>query len=299
MSRKTGFIAIVGMPNAGKSTLLNSLIQQKISIVSPKPQTTRDNIMGVWTDDSCQMVFVDTPGINKAQTVLGDYMNKAVEQAVVDVDCVMVVIDGHDGIDDQELDLINKYGGKKIPLVVVITKTDISQPNTLMPQLAKLNGNEKIDAVFAVSAKRNNNIDELKEHLKNYLTSEQMFFEADDITDRSQGFIVCELIREKILLCCEKEVPHGIAVMLNKMEYDEPNEIWDIDANIIVEKQSHKPIILGKGGEMIKEIGAHARASIEKMLGQRVYLALWVKVKDDWRNNEYLLNEIGYNKKNL
>lgn len=293
----SGFIALVGKPNAGKSTLLNSLIQQKVSIVSPKPQTTRDNILGIWTDDDSQMVFVDTPGMVKPQTALGDYMAKVIDQAVIDVDCIVLVIDGHDGIDQGELDLVEKYGSKDIPLVVVVTKTDISQPETLMPELNKLNGNEKIKEIYAVSAKRNKNIDDLKQGLKKYLTGKELYFEEDDVTDKSQRYLVCEMIREKILLCCDNEVPHGVGVVLNKMEYDKYHHIWDIDANIIIEKQSHKPIVLGKNGQMIKQIGSHARESIEKMLDCKVYLALWVKVKDDWRNSEYMLNEIGYTSK--
>lgn len=290
----SGFIAIVGKANAGKSTLLNSLIQQKVSIVSPKPQTTRDAILGIWTDERCQMVFVDTPGALRPKNALGDYMVRAIDRSVIDVDCILLVIDGHDGIDEDEIELVKKYGAKNIPLVVAITKTDISQPEKLMPELKKLNEFDFIKEIYAVSAKRNRNIDELKSGLVKYLKGSEMYFEEDDVTDKSQRYIVCELIREKILLCCENEIPHGIGVVLNKMEYDEDNLIWDIDANIIVEKQSHKPIILGKQGQKIKEIGFHARQSIEKMLEARVYLALWVKVKEDWRNNPYMLGEIGY-----
>ncbi|HRX13819.1 MAG TPA: GTPase Era [Eubacteriales bacterium] len=293
----SGFIAIVGRPNAGKSTLLNSLIQQKISIVSPKPQTTRDAVLGIWTDENCQMVFVDTPGSIKPKNALGDYMAKTIERAVIDVDCILLVIDGHDGISEEEIELVKKYGAKNIPLVVAITKTDIAQPEKLMPELSKLNEFSAIKEVYSVSAKRNRNIDELKNGLKKYLKSSEMFFPEEDITDKSERYIVCELIREKILLCCEKEIPHGVGIVLNKMEYDENALIWDIDANIIVEKQSHKPIILGKQGKNIKEIGLRARQSIEKMLDARVYLALWVKVKEDWRDNPYMLNEIGYKDK--
>lgn len=293
-SFKSGFIAIVGKPNAGKSTLLNSLIKQKVSIVSPKPQTTRDAILGVWTEDGCQMVFVDTPGAIRPQNALGDYMARAIDRSVEGVDCVMAVVDGHDGIDGGELNLIEKYAAKGVPLVVVVTKTDIAQPEKLMPELDKLNGIEGIGEVFAVSAKRNRNIDELREGLKKYLTGIEMYFGEEDVTDKSQRYIVCELIREKILLGCEKEIPHGVGVTVNKMEYDENRGIWDIDANVIVEKRSHKPIILGKQGQKIKEIGLHARQSIEKMLEAKVFLTLWVKVKEDWRNSQFMLGEIGY-----
>lgn len=293
--RKTGFIAIVGFANAGKSTLLNALIKQKVSIISPKPQTTRDSIMGIWTDDDSQMIFIDTPGFLTSKNALGDYMLKSIDTAVQDVDCILIVIDGHDGIDDKELSQIVKYRKRNVPIVVAVTKTDITQPDKLMPELAKLNGMEGISEVYCLSAKRNKGVNELKQGLKKYLTGNSMYFEEDDITDKSQRYMVGEIIREKVLLCCEQEIPHGVGVALNKMQYEDG--AWDIDATIIVEKASHKPIILGKGGAMIKGIGVHSRESIEKLLDARVYLTLWVKVKEDWRNNPSMLNELGYSKR--
>ncbi len=286
---------IVGFANAGKSTLLNALIKQKVSIISPKPQTTRDSIMGIWTDDDSQMIFIDTPGFLTSKNALGDYMLKSIDTAVQDVDCILVVIDGHDGIDDKELSQIVKYRKRNVPIVVAVTKTDITQPDKLMPELAKLNGMEGISEVYCVSPKRNKGVDELKQGLKKYLTGNAMYFEEDDITDKSQRYMVGEIIREKVLLCCEQEIPHGVGVVLNKMQYEDG--AWDIDATIIVEKASHKPIILGKGGAMIKGIGVHSRESIEKLLDARVYLTLWVKVKEDWRNNPSMLNELGYSKR--
>lgn len=293
--RKTGFIAIVGLANAGKSTLLNALIKQKISIVSPKPQTTRDSIMGVWTDDESQIVFVDTPGFLHSKNALGDYMLKSIDNAVQDVDCILIVIDGHDGISDYEISQIYKYRKLGAPIVVAVTKTDITQPQKLMPELAKLNDIEGICEVYCVSAKRNKGVDELKNALKRYLKGTEMFFEEDDVTDKSQRYLVCEIIREKVLLCCDNEIPHGVGVALNKMQYEEGS--WDIDATIFVEKASHKPIILGKNGSMIKGIGTHARESIEKLLQDKVFLTLWIKVKEDWRNNTSILNELGYTDK--
>lgn len=290
--RKTGFIAIVGQANAGKSTLLNAFIKQKISIVSPKPQTTRDNIMGVWTDDDSQMVFVDTPGFLQSKNALNDYMLKSIDSAVQDVDCILIVIDGHNGFNERELAQITKYRKLDVPIVVAVTKTDITQPEKLMPELAKLNEIEGISEVYCVSAKRNRGVDELKQALKKYLTGDVMYFEEDDVTDKSERFIVCEIIREKVLIACENEIPHGIGVAINKMQLE--NGSWDIDATVIVEKASHKPIVLGKHGAMIKSIGTHARESIEKLLDQKVFLTLWVKVKEDWRNNPSMLNELGY-----
>ena len=290
--RKTGFIAIVGQANAGKSTLLNAFIKQKVSIVSPKPQTTRDSIMGVWTDDDSQMVFVDTPGFLQSKNALNDYMLKSIDNAVQDVDCILIVIDGHDGISERELTQIQKYRKQGVPIVVAVTKIDITQPEKLMPELAKLNGVEGISEVYCVSAKRNRGVEELKQALKKYLTGSELYFEEDDVTDKSERFIVCELIREKVLIACEDEIPHGIGVAINKMQWE--NNAWDIDATVIVEKASHKPIVLGKHGAMIKSIGTHARESIEKLLGAKVFLTLWVKVKEDWRNNPSMLNELGY-----
>lgn len=292
---KTGFVAIVGLANAGKSTLLNALVKQKVSIVSPKPQTTRDAILGVWTDEDSQIVFVDTPGFLKSKNALGDYMLKSIDTAVVDVDCIAVVIDGHNGISDAEIAQIAKYKKQGAPIVVVVTKIDITQPEKLMPQLAKLNGVDGISEVYCVSAKRNRGVEELKQALKKYLTGTDMYFEEDDVTDKSQRYLVCEIIREKVLLCCEEEIPHGIGVYLNKMQLE--GDTWDIDATILVEKASHKPIVLGKHGAKIKGIGTHARASIEKMLEANVFLTLWIKIKEDWRNNPNVLNELGYTNK--
>ncbi len=292
--RKTGFIAIVGLANAGKSTLLNSLIGQKVSIVSPKPQTTRDNILGIWTDDDSQIVFVDTPGHLQAKNKLGDHMLHSIDTAVVDVDAIMVVIDGHEGISDKALEQIDRYTVMKKPVVVVITKTDITQPDKLMPHLGKLN-DKPVKDIFCVSARKNRNIDELKASLKQYLTSTTMFYEEDDVTNRSTRYMVQEIIREKVLLCCNKEIPHGVAVQLNKYEFNADTQQWDIDANIIIERQSHKPIILGKQGSMIKTIGTMARQSICKLIDARVHLELWVRVQKDWRDNQYMINQLGYN----
>ncbi len=290
--KKTGFIAIVGLANAGKSTLLNALIQQKVSIVSPKPQTTRDSIMGIWTDEDSQIVFVDTPGFLQSKNALGDYMLRSIDNAVSDVDCILVVIDGHDGISERELAQIAKYKKSGMPIVVAVTKIDIVQAERLMPELAKLNQVEGVSEVYCVSARRNRGVEELKQALKKYLKGTELYFEEDDVTDKSQRYLVCEIIREKVLLCCENEVPHGVGVQLNKMQYE--NGSWDIDATVLVEKASHKPIVLGKHGAMIKGIGVHARESIEKLLDARVFLTLWVKVKEDWRNNPSVLNELGY-----
>lgn len=287
----------MGLPNAGKSTLLNALIKEKVSIVSPRPQTTRDNILGIWTDDDSQIVFVDTPGVLRSKNALEDYMKKSIDSATHDVDCILVVIDGHKPFTQSEFDLLDKYIETKLPVVVAVTKIDITQTDKLMIELQKLNAIEGIEEVYCVTARRNKNVNELRTALKKYLCGTEMFFEEDDVTDKSQRYMVCELIREKILLLCDKEVPHGIGVQLNKMEYSAEQQLWDIDANIIIEKASHKPIILGKNGSMIKQIGTNARLSIQYMLNSRVHLSLWVKLKEDWRNSGYMLSELGYTTK--
>lgn len=292
--RKTGFIAIAGLANAGKSTLLNALIEQKIAIVSPKPQTTRDNILGIWTDDDSQIVFVDTPGYLTSRNALGDFMLKSIDSAISDVDCLLAVIDGHDGISDKALALLEKYGKKNVPVVVAVTKTDITQPEKLMPELAKLNRYGFVKEVYCVSARKGRNISTLRNGLKKYLTGDSMYFQEDDITDKSRSYLVAEIIREKVLLNCDEEIPHGVGIQLNKMQYDEERDEWDIDANVIVEKASHKPIVLGKQGVMIKSIGRDARRDMEKMLESHVFLTLWVKVKEDWRNRPSVMNELGY-----
>ncbi len=296
---RSGFIALVGKPNAGKSTLLNSLVRQKVSIVSPKPQTTRNKILGIWTQDDCQMVFVDMPGIIKPKNTLGKYMEKSIDSGVRDVDCVVFVTDGHKGISDDDVALMTRYSAGGAPMVVVVTKTDICQPEMLMTQLAKLNGLPFVGEVYCVSAKRNKNIDMLKDGLKKYLKDDVKYFDDDDVTDKSQRFLAAEIIREKILLLCDDEIPHGVGVTINKMTYDKVKKMWDIDANIIVEKASHKPIIIGKQGRMLKQIGSYAREGLEKMLQAKVYLALWIKIKEDWRNSDFMLKEIGYDKKEL
>lgn len=292
--RKTGFIAIAGLANAGKSTLLNALIEQKIAIVSPKPQTTRDNILGIWTDDDSQIVFVDTPGYLTSRNALGDFMLKSIDSAISDVDCLLAVIDGHDGISDKALALLEKYGKKNVPVVVAVTKTDITQPEKLMPELAKLNRYGFVKEVYCVSARKGRNISTLRNGLKEYLTGDSMYFQEDDITDKSRSYLVAEIIREKVLLNCDEEIPHGVGIQLNKMQYDEERDEWDIDANVIVEKASHKPIVLGKQGAMIKSIGRDARRDMEKLLESHVFLTLWVKVKEDWRNRPSVMNELGY-----
>lgn len=297
--KKIGYITIVGNPNAGKSTLLNCFVEQKISIVSPKPQTTRDTLLGIWTEGDCQMIFADTPGTIRPRNVLGEYMAKSIDAAIAGVDCILLVIDGHDGICQSELKLVDKYASYGIPLVVAVSKIDITQPEKLMPNLALLNEKKGIEAVFCVSCRKNRkNVKELREYLKKFLKEGEFYYGEEDVTDKSLRYMVCEQIREKALFALNEEVPHGVGIELNKMEQTSSG-MWEIDANVIVEKQSHKPIILGKGGETLKQIAIAARSSMEKLLENKVFLQLWIKVKPRWRDSEYLVSQIGYNKKDL
>jgi GTP-binding protein Era len=243
------------------------------------------------------MVFVDTPGHLKSNNALGDYMLHAIDSAIADVDCSLVVVDGHDGISERELAEITRYTKGTVPVVAAVTKVDISQKEKLLVELSKLNAIEGLKEVYCVSARKNINMDELRVGLKKYLTGSELYFAEDDITDKSERYLISEIIREKILLLCSDEVPHGIGIGINEMKFNEKTRGWDIDANILVEKDSHKPIILGHNGEMIKAIGKYAREAIEKLLDAHVYLSLWVKVKQDWRNSQFMLNELGYSDK--
>ncbi len=294
----SGFFALLGRPNAGKSTLLNALVGQKISIVSPKPQTTRDKILGIRTEENSQMIFVDTPGVLRPQNVLGEYMAKSIERGAEDVNCVIVVVDSSKGVREADEKLIRKYG-MRIPVVVVMNKTDLVPPDRMMEELSKLNGMTEVAEVYSVSARKGKNVELLREGLKKYLTDDVPYFEEDDITDKSQRYLAAEIIREKVLLLVNDEIPHGVGVQINKMTYDPSKKMWEIDANIFVEKASHKPILIGKGGSKLKQIGSYARDSIERLLQARVFLTLWVKVKEDWRNSDFLLKEVGYDKKEL
>ena len=241
--RKTGSVAIVGLANAGKSTLMNALVQQKVSIVSPKPQTTRDSILGIWTDEDSQIVFVDTPIFQKQKRAGRLYAQKHRQRRVRRG----LRAGGNRRarrIDDKEISQITRHAKRGSPIVVAVTKIDITQPQALMPQLAKLNSIAEIKEVYCVSARKNKGVEQLREALKKYLTGDVMYFEEDDVTDRSRRYMVSEIIREKVLLACDEEIPHGVGVAINKMQREDG--VWDIDATVLVEKASHKPIVLAK-----------------------------------------------------
>lgn len=288
---KSGFIAITGRPNAGKSTLLNHIIGEKIAIVSNKPQTTRNKILGVYTQPDCQMILIDTPGIHKARTKLGQRMAKDISNAVQDIDVLLYVVDCNLNAEGYHLEkqALSGLNTQNVPVVLVVNKADTVQKEQLLPVLDKLNGLYDFRSIVPVSAKTGENLPALLEEVKELLPEGPQYFEEGMVTDQPERQIVAEFIREKTLRLLNKEVPHGIAVEIEKMTHREKGGC-EIMAAIYCEKQSHKGIIIGKGGEKLKDIGSQARADIERLLGEKVYLKLWVRVKEDWRNRESFLN---------
>lgn len=295
---KSGFVTIIGKANVGKSTLLNALVGEQVAIVSPRPQTTRDKIIGIMNGDNYQAVFIDTPGIHKAKNELSKFMMKNVESALDGVDIVIYVINGEKNLDDNDLKLINQYALASVPFIVVINKMDIADREKVLDMINTLKDIEGIDSIIPVSAMKNKKLDLLKERIEANLKEGVQFYPEDMITDKSVRFIVSEIIREKAMKFLGEEVPYGVAVSINLFKERDDNLI-DIDADLICEKKAHKPIIIGKGGAMLKKIGTSARYDIEKLLDSKVYLNLWVRVKDDWRDKEQLLNELGYNIKDI
>lgn len=295
---KSGFVAIIGKANAGKSNLMNKLIKNKVAIVSPKPQTTRNKIVGILTENDYQIIFLDTPGIFKPKNVLGEYMMKNVESATKDVDFIIIVIDSAKGITDEDEKLVKKYS-KDNNIIVVLSKVDIADKEKVGAQIQKLSEYENLLDIVPVSAKKNINIEELKQVIVKNLQEGFKYYNDDMITDKPERFIVSEIIREKALLCYQNEIPHGISVSIEQMKYNEKKNMYEIYADIICEKESHKAIIIGKRGEALKQVASMSRIDIEKTLDAKVYLNLWIKVKENWRDNNFVLKEIGYDSKEI
>lgn len=297
---KSGFVAIVGRPNAGKSTLVNALVGQKVSIVSPKAQTTRNNIIGIVNSSDYQIVLVDTPGQNSAKNGLDDYMQKSIKGAVSGVDCIVVAVDSSKQSLDAEKNIITKYLELNIPVIVAITKIDLLSQEKIFKILANFGQIKGISDIVPISSVKNRNVDELLKVILNYLPEideEDKYFGDDEYTDKSLRFICSEIIREKALYFLDKEIPHGIAVSI--VSYKEEDGLTTVDAEIICEKESHKNIVIGKGGSMLKKIGHEARISFQKVIQGKVDLHLWVRVKENWRDNIGFLNDIGYNNKEI
>ena len=289
---KSGFVSIVGRPNVGKSTLLNQIIGQKIAIISSKPQTTRNNILGVWNRDNMQIVFVDTPGIHKPFTKLGETMMKSADNAMRDADVVLFLVEPDMTPGKTEEKIMEDLKQTGLPVILVINKIDCVKKETLLPVIAAYQQAYEFAAVHMISARRNDGVDMLLKEIEGYIQEGPMYFPEDAVTDQPERQVVAELVREKLLHLLDKEVPHGIAIEVFSMK--EKETLCDIEVNIYCERQSHKGIVIGKGGSVLKEAGTMARADIEKMLDKKVLLKLWVKVKDDWRNKEGMLRNFGY-----
>ncbi|MFA0814406.1 MAG: GTPase Era [Anaerofustis sp.] len=295
-SFKSGFIAVVGRTNVGKSTLLNALIGQKVSIVSDKPQTTRNNIRLIRTTASSQMVFIDTPGFHKPKTKLGTFMVDAAGASVRDVDLVLFLVEEEPFIGKGDRMILDKLAGCGVPVILVINKMDKIPKEELLKKIELFSEFGFIDEVIPISALKAENIETLVTAIESYLSEGPMFFPEDMVTDRAERFLVQEMIREKVLRFLQQEVPHGVAVEVMSMKERPNGTIVDIDVNIYCERKSHKGILIGKNGEMLKKIGSSARRDIEEMLDAKVNLTLWVKVRDDWRDRPFDLNELGYTK---
>ena len=296
---KSAFIAIVGRPNVGKSSILNRLLGTKIAIVSSKPQTTRNRITGVLTEGEYQLVFFDTPGMHKPKNSLGKYMVRSVNESVGGVDCCMLVVEADKSPVQTELDFIDKFKALGMPAILVINKIDmIKDKEILMKQILEYSKLYDFEAIVPVSASDGNGMNELLEELKKQASEGGHFFEADTLTDQPERVIASEIIREKILRLCNAEIPHGTAVVIEKMKTRE-NGILDIDATIFCEKESHKRILIGKNGAMLKKISTFARQDMERFFDCKVFLQVWIKVKEDWRNRAQLLQNFGFDESNF
>lgn len=291
---KTAFIAIVGCPNVGKSSILNRLLGQKIAIVSDKPQTTRTKIMGVLTEGDTQLVFTDTPGFHRPRTKLGEKMVQAVSDSVSGVDACLFVVEPEGELRPGELELIEKFKKLKMPVILAINKVDtLPDKEVLMARILELSKTYDFEAVVPVSALRGINMDELLSEMKKLAEESVFFFPEDTLTDQPERVIAAEIIREKLLRNLDREIPHGVAVSIEKMREREDSDIMDIEAVIYCEKDSHKGIIIGKNGAMLKRISTRAREDMEKFFQCHINLRCWVKVKEGWRNREGLIHNFG------
>lgn len=294
MNTKSAFITIAGKPNVGKSSLLNKLLGTKIAIVSSKPQTTRTKIMGVLTDGGIQLVFTDTPGFHRPHNKLGEIMNAAVKDSIGGTDAVLFVVEPKGELDPKELELIQKFKQEKIPTVLVINKIDmLSDKTVLLSRLRELCGYCDFTAVVPVSAQTGEGIADLMDEMKKLAVPSVHYFPDDTLTDQPERVIAAEIIREKILRLMDKEVPHGIAVAIEKMRERQDKEILDVDAVIYCERESHKGMVIGKHGAMLKKISTYARQDLERFFDIKVSLHTWVKVKEGWRNKEGLIRNFG------
>ncbi len=292
---KSAFIAIIGRPNVGKSSILNKLLGQKVAIVSSKPQTTRTRIMGVLTEGKDQLVFLDTPGMHKPKNSLGDYMVRSINESVAGVDACLLVTEAGQEIRENERMLIEKVKKLDLPCVLAINKTDtINDKEVILEQIIKYSKEMDFDAIVPVSAETGSKLDELKEELKKFTSEGGHLFPDDTLTDQPEKVLAAEMIREKILRLTEKEIPHGTAVVIERMKMRDDKNLMDIDATIYCERDTHKGILIGKKGAMLKKISTYARQDMENFFGCKVNLKTWIKVKEDWRNKENLMRSFGF-----
>ena len=293
MNTKTAMITIAGRPNVGKSTLTNYLVGEKIAIVSNKPQTTRNRICGIVTRDDTQFVFVDTPGFHKAKTKLGDYMVNTVRESIADVDATILVVEPIASVGTQEQMLLEQLGAKKSPVILAINKIDTVEKDTLLEVIAAYSQAFSFAAIIPISAKTGDGVDTLLAECGKYAQAGPFLFPEDLTTDQPERQVMAEIIREKLLWCLDREIPHGTAVEITKFS-ERDSGIIDLDATIYCEKASHKGIIIGKQGAMLKKISTMARTDCEKFMGTKVFLTTWVKVKESWRDSDFLIRNFGY-----
>ena len=291
---KSGFVTIVGRPNVGKSTFLNNVIGQKIAIMSDKPQTTRNKVQGVYTTDDAQMIFIDTPGIHKPKHKLGEFMLKVSKNALREVEAIMFMVNATQKLGAGDKYVMEMLKGTKTPVFLVVNKIDAVHPDELLNIIDSYKAEFEFAEIVPISALQGNNVQQLLDTLKKYLPEGPQYYPADQVTDHPERFIIAELIREKVLHLTRDEVPHSIAVEIEKIAKDENKDLVRINASLIVERDSQKGIVIGKRGALLKEIGTRARKDIETLLGSKVYLELWVKVQKDWRDRASQLRDYGY-----
>jgi len=289
---KSGFVTIIGRPNVGKSTIINNIIGEKISIISDKPQTTRNKIQAVYTDDDSQIIFIDTPGIHKPKNKLGEYMGEEIDSSLEGMDLVIFMTDERKSLGPGDKFIIEKIKELKTPVIGVVNKIDINKNAKNIE--SELSESKVFHKVFQISATQGINVNKLIEEVKTIIPEGPKYYPDDYITDKPERFIIAELIREKALKYLKQEVPHGVGVYIDKIEGSEDDNVINIDATIMCEKKSHKGIIIGKQGSMLKKIGKGSRKEINTLLGSKTYLDLWVKVKKDWRDDDKILKELGY-----
>lgn len=295
---KSGYVSVIGRPNVGKSTLLNAIIGEKISAISSKPQTTRQNITFIHTDEDAQIIFLDTPGIQKPKNKLGEFMLTESKEGIEDSDVITYIVDTSKKIGRAErsiIDILKEYKGK-LPIILLINKVDTIRKDELLEIISMYAEEDIFDEIIPISAMKNDGVDIYLGSLKKYLKAGPMYYPEDMITDKNERFIVAEIIREKGLMYLNEEVPHGLAISIEKFKKREDKNMYDIDANIYVERDTHKGILIGKNGSMLKRIGTEAREDAERLLDVKVNLQIWVKVEKNWRDRDNLVKRFGYDK---